>query len=164
MGAKIFFHEASAHVPMVLRLPKSWSARHHGETCPALATLADLLPTLVTAAGGTPPPGVEGLDLLAVARGQAAPREYLEGMSGLCGECDYLAITDGRWKYIYYPEGACEQLFDLETDPQELADLARRPEHDAQRRSLRAEHYGVRFWKKYFDPKRRTLEEQKRKR
>ena len=35
-----------------------------------------------------------------------------------------IAITDGRWKYLWFPVGGCEQLFDLETDPQELRNLA----------------------------------------
>lgn len=36
----------------------------------------------------------------------------------------YVAITDGSWKYIYYPEGAAEQLFDLVNDPGERENLA----------------------------------------
>ena len=69
-------------------------------------------------------------------RGQAAPREYLEasvtGMGqpqkwgGFLAEWGtlYHGITDGRWKYIWYPEGGCAQLFDLETDPHELHNVA----------------------------------------
>jgi len=59
------------------------------------------------------------------------PREYLEAMMGNVTEwitppidCDYLAITDGAWKYIWYPEGGVEQLFNLKNDPHELVNLA----------------------------------------
>ena len=48
-------------------------------------------------------------------------------------------FADGRWKYIWYPEGAAEQLFDLQADPQETKDLAQAKEFDAKRRELRAE-------------------------
>ena len=103
-----------------------------------------MLPTLTAAAGGTPPSGIDGQDLLALLAGTLPrPRRYLCGLA-----CDshprpddarYLGITDGRWKYIWYPEGAAEQLFDLQADPQETKDLARAKEFDAKRRELRAD-------------------------
>ncbi len=148
LGAKGFFHEASAHVPFVLRLPQSWPDRRHGDICDSPITLADILPTLL-AAGGTScePPSDEaaepgnGRDLIALARGEAEPRRYLESVSSCTGasreEVDYLALTDGRWKYIWYPEGACEQLFDLHADPMEQRDLAVVPACDARREELR---------------------------
>jgi arylsulfatase A-like enzyme len=109
---------------MVLRLPKAWPDHRHGTTCEHLATLADVMPTLVAAAGGPPPAG-DGLDLLALARGQTAPRPVLDSITGkVGGDWAELAITDGRWKYLYFPEGPAEQLFDLQTDPHELHNLA----------------------------------------
>ena len=51
----------------------------------------------------------------------------------------YYAITDGRWKYIFYSEGGAEQLFDLENDPQELIDLAREPRFEPKRLELQRE-------------------------
>ena len=134
-GCKIFFHEPSAHVPFVVRLPKSWEQRGHGTTCPALATHGDILPTVVAAAGGTPPAECDGQNLIAVARGEAQPRRYLDAVIG--GGFAYQAITDGRWKYMYYPEGAHEQLFDIETDPHELHNLAGLAKHKDQRDRLR---------------------------
>ncbi len=136
-GGKFTFHEASAHVPLVLRLPQSWQDRGHGTTCDALATHADILPTLAAAAGATLPEDVEGLDLRAVARGDAPPRDYHDAtaIDGL-----YFGITDGQYKYVYYPEGGTEQLFDLANDPLELHDLAldgaTHPERDRLRAAL----------------------------
>ncbi len=140
-SGKAFWHEGSAHVPFVLRPPKSWGqeARRAGTVCDSLACLTDVLPTLVAAGGGEVPESVEGVDLLAVARGESVPREWLEGFStanGTGGAPSFFAITDGRWKYIFYPEGACEQLFDLQTDPLETRDLARETEHQATREHL----------------------------
>ncbi len=136
-GAKTFFHEPSAHVPLMLRLPKSWSDRRHGTSVAAPVTHADILPTLVAAAGGAPPRNVDGMDLAALARGQIEPRAYLEASSEPGGR--YAALTDGRWKYMWYPEGGVEQLFDIQTDPRELRDLAALAEFADQRDRLRDE-------------------------
>jgi arylsulfatase A-like enzyme len=123
-GMKMFFHEPSSHIPFVLRLPQNWDrdTRCHGQVSRDLITHADILPTFLAAAGAEIPDDVDGFDLTAVARGEIEePREYLEGTTFI-GK--YYAITDGRWKYMYYPEGASEQLFDLQTDPKELFNLA----------------------------------------
>ena len=41
------------------------------------------------------------------------------------------ALNDGRWKLLRYPLIDHTQLFDLATDPDELVNLAERPEHQA---------------------------------
>jgi arylsulfatase A-like enzyme len=138
-GAKSFFHEPSAHVPCVLRLPQSWPNRRHGSKSSALVTLADILPTLVTAAGGTPPQGVDGLDLAALGRQEITPRPYLESFNGTSERPGNLAITDGRWKYLWFPVGGSEQLFDLESDPYECKNLAGLADFAAERGRLRDE-------------------------
>lgn len=138
-GAKGLFHEPSAHVPFALRMPRAWDNRRHGTQNPSLVTLADILPTVVTAAGGVPPDDVDGLDLVALARAEVAPRPYLESLIGGPNRPGNIAITDGRWKYLWFPEGGVEQLFDLETDPRELRNLADEPDADAHRRRLRDE-------------------------
>lgn len=91
--------------------------------------MADILPTLVRAAGGTVPEETDGLDLIALARGGAeVTRKYIEStcsvVNGSNENPDYLALTDGKWKYIWYPEGSAEQLFNLVEDPNELRNLA----------------------------------------
>ena len=60
-------------------------------------------------------------------------------MDATCNNGQYFAITDGRWKYIFYPEGGQEQLFDLESDPHEVLDLASSDEHAEQKRALHRE-------------------------
>ncbi len=141
-GAKTFFHESSAHVPFILRLPKSWEERRYGERVKTLTSLADVLPTLVTAAGGQVPEGIDGQDLRAVLRGEIAPRAYLLALASWSHPepqgAQHLSLTDGRWKYMWYPEGPAEQLFDLETDPQELTDLACDPAYADKKQELKA--------------------------
>ena len=142
LAAKSFLHEGATHVPFVVRPPKSWGVTP-GQVSEALATHADVLPTLLAAAGGSKAPaGCDGLDLLSVLRGEAQPRRFLHGVAGRAdapGGPISMGVTDGRWKYLYYPEGPAEQLFDLGSDPQELADLAGRPEHAARVAELREE-------------------------
>lgn len=133
-GAKSFFHEGAAHVPFALRLPASWGDTPNTISSPV--THADILPTLAAAAGGGAPAECDGQNLLAVLRGETPGRTFLEAAhpGGAC-----CALTDGRWKYFYYPEGGQEQLFDLETDPHEITDLAGQSQHEAKRLELRAE-------------------------
>lgn len=127
-GGKVFFTESSAHVPFILRLPKSWERRMHGTTCAVPVTFADILPTLLTAAAAEIPQSTDGMDLTALARGDLSePRRFVEVMCDT--EPSYLGITDGRWKYTWFPEGEQELLFDLDSDPHELNNLAMRAEY-----------------------------------
>jgi arylsulfatase A-like enzyme len=146
-GAKTYFLEPSAHVPFALRMPSSWENRCHGTQVQSPVTHADILPTLLKAAGGEAPDDSDGQDLVAVARGEHdSPRRYLEATHGpgpteraLGMDCTYLAITDGSWKYIWYPEGPAEQLFDIEADSQERHNLAHAPEAEAKKQELQEE-------------------------
>ncbi len=135
-GGKFTFHEASAHVPCVIRLPRDWEGREAGVCSGLLATHADILPTLLGAVGAAAPAACDGADLLESLRAGAPAREYLEATAE---QGMYFAITDGRWKFIHYPEGGGEQLFDLESDPRELHDLAGVEAHRGERDRLREE-------------------------
>ena len=141
-GGKGFFHEPSAHVPFALRMPQGWDNRRHGTRNQSLVTLADILPTVVKAAGGAPPDDVDGLDLVALARGEIQPRPFLESALGGPSRPGNYAITDGRWKYIWFPVGGSEQLFDLENDPQELCNLSGAGESSPHLERLRNELIG----------------------
>jgi len=141
MAGKCFAYEGSAHVPFCLRLPQKWSNRRAGTAVRSPVTHADILPTLVGAAGGRIPDDIDGIDLIALARGNAEPRQSLEMQckNFAPGTGCNTALTDGRWKYIWYPEGEREQLFDLESDPGELEDLAPKPAFAGRLAEMRAE-------------------------
>jgi choline-sulfatase len=47
-------------------------------------------------------------------------------------------VREGRWKYHYYVRFRPE-LFDLQTDPEELNDLAEKPEYAGVLRDMEAE-------------------------
>jgi arylsulfatase A-like enzyme len=131
-GAKQYFYEGSAHIPFILRLPASVDRRPVGATLGQPVCLADVYPTLIAAAGGdaTGRGGAlgseagDGQNLLALSTGQLThPRPWLEAACGR-PQPKWHGLTDGRWKYTYFFEDGIEQLFDLETDPHELTDLA----------------------------------------
>lgn len=124
--AKGFFHESSAHVPFVLRLPPNEPWTTSDRTSDDLVCLADIYPTLLSAAGVDVPDSVDGTNLLPIVQGEAGPsdRRIVSVYATSKEDCYQLAVTDGRWKYLWFPEGPSEQLFDLQSDPQELHNLA----------------------------------------
>ena len=141
-ASKIFFHDVSARVPMILRLPKSPEPDVAGNLVSDVVTHSDILETFATAAGTTAPKGTDGQDLAALARGETdEPRPYIVGTTGIFmarkGVPPFLGITDGQHKYIWYPEGGAEQFFDLEDDPLELTDLSDNETYAQTKKSLR---------------------------
>lgn len=124
-SAKSFFHEPSARVPFVMRLPQTQQKGRSGRVEKHLVTLADIYPTLLAVAGGKPDSETHGHNLLDLVESGIALRETVLAVQGPKSEPQHLSITDGQWKYMYYPEGPSEQLFDLNADPQERVDLSR---------------------------------------
>ena len=88
----------------------------------------DLMPTLLDCAGLPVPESVEGRSFLPLARGEGGElRTYLHGEHTYPGG-SVQWLTDGHEKFVWYSGAGEEQLFDLDEDPQELCDLARRPD------------------------------------
>jgi choline-sulfatase len=126
---KMSLREWSARIPMILQAPGAAA----GQTVAAPVSQVDVLPTLLRlaadATGATPPDPVDpldGRDLVGLAEGSGADAaviaEYLAEGTGQ----PMLMIRDGQWKYICCP-GDPEQLFDLDADPDELANRAADP-------------------------------------
>jgi len=123
---KMSFLEPSARVPLFLRGPGL--AGGHRVTAPV--SLVDLVPTVVELAG-LPGGGVEmdGQSLAGLAAGEASSRpgpvicEYhAEGVTAPAA-----MIREGRHKLIVCPSDP-DQLYDLGSDPLELANVAAAPE------------------------------------
>lgn len=138
-SGKVFPYDYSARIPFVLRPPRSWDVPYRGRLREDLITLADILPTLVGVAAGESgdqmlPPQIDGRSLWPLLDGKVSALRETVAMTCCSNETlapgqegmvpAYQAITDGRWKYIWYAEGAHEQLFQLEKDPGELYDLS----------------------------------------
>jgi Tfp pilus assembly protein PilF len=90
-------------------------------------SIVDVAPTVLRLAGLGVPGGMQGRDLLAAPGG--AHEVYAETMyPRMLGWSPLGALVEDRWKVIA-PEGAAEELYDLDNDPGERENAsARRPE------------------------------------
>jgi arylsulfatase len=129
---KTFLYEAAVRVPLVLNgphIPPGVRRRH-------LASHVDLMPTILELCAVEPEGLVlEGRSLVPVMRDPLAPwRETLfcevdqtVHLRGLAPASSAKMLRHGPWKYIYTltaGHGVAEELYNLETDPDELLNRA----------------------------------------
>jgi len=127
---KTYAYEGSAGIPMILRWPKGMGLDgQRGRTLPQPTELRDVLPTFLDAAGAPIPNHLDGRSLLSLVRGDTQSwRSWIDLEHAMCYDQDHwTALTDGRFKYIYFAHDGREQLFDLAKDPAELHDLSGDP-------------------------------------
>ncbi len=116
-------YEHSRRVPLILRGP----GLPRGRQCAALAYSLDVYATLCELVGINPPDGIESRSLVpGLVPGAPPVREVL---GALYMDCQRMMMEE-RWKLIVYKvnDRVRVQLFDLETDPDEMADQSHRPE------------------------------------
>ncbi len=126
--------EPSARVPFLLRFPDALQVPQ-GAVRDEVVELMDVMPTLLDAAGVTPPAGLDGKSLMPLLRGATAPwRAYVHGECAIVPSLNsgMQYVTDGRRKYIWYPGAGMEQYFNLENDPREMVELSGAPEYAAE--------------------------------
>ncbi len=109
---KMSFRDGSARVPLYL----SGAGIEPEREARPVSTM-DIAPTLVELAG-LPPMSCDGASLLAGEREPVAMEYAAEG-----SVAPMVALVDGCWKHTCSPEEP-PQLFDLETDPHEMTNLA----------------------------------------
>ncbi len=128
---KTYPFEGSAAIPFIVHPPTAMRAGLRGSVLNELVEIRDILPTLVEAAGGTVPAGVDGRSLLPLLNSpKRTPwRESLDLEHSACYEPNsgWVALVERRYKYVWYYQRGEEMLFDLETDPYELHDLHAAP-------------------------------------
>ncbi len=112
-GHTLFLYEENVHVPLLIAAPGLLEGQ---QRLRRVASLADVMPTVLDLLGDAMPTGIEG-------------RSLLQGPERLALFCtDYslglLGLRDGRWKMIHELETGRSRLFDLEKDPDEVDDLA----------------------------------------
>jgi arylsulfatase A-like enzyme len=124
-------YEAGMKPPLVFAGP----GIPRGET-QALVYLLDIFPTACDLVGADIPSGLDGKSL----------KPVIEGRSSGVRDTLFLAyrevqraVRDTRYKLIRYPQVNVTQLFDLQTDPDELTNLADKPEQAARIKSLTTE-------------------------
>jgi len=125
---KCYAYEPSARVPMIVRWPEALGVdADRGQVIDKLVELRDVLPTFLDAAGIDQPGAMDGMSVLDLVRGETDGwREVLdlEHCQIYWPGNSWVALTDARYKYIYFTTTGQQQLFDLKNDPHELNDLA----------------------------------------
>jgi arylsulfatase A-like enzyme len=131
---KTYAYESSANIPMILRWPKDMGMDGpRGCKLPQPTELRDVLPTFLDAAGAPIPTNLDGKSLLDLVRGNTKDwRPWIDLEHSMCYDQDHwTALTDGRFKYIYFAYDGREQLFDMAKDPGELHNLAEESDHES---------------------------------
>ena len=137
-------YEASSHVPLVVRAP-GFPARRESRLC----GIQDLAPTMLEMAGALSGPGAvrhgevqfDGRPLQKVIdhhtpERRGIPIEITDGTSRYrVRGC----VSADNWKYIELADGAeCIELYDLDRDPYEVANLARSEGQNQRKAELKA--------------------------
>jgi len=146
---KRWMDEVSSRVPLLMAWPGRIAPGTHSD---ALVQNIDFAPTLLDAAGVAAPRPMHGVSLLPLLAPDPPPwprdlyYHFYEN-PGFHGVARHYGVHSGRYKLVnYYQDGEWE-LFDLETDPTEQANLYGKPGYaevtrDLERRlrALRAQY------------------------
>jgi arylsulfatase A-like enzyme len=133
-------HDVSIRVPLIIydpRLPLSQKGRIIDE----LVLNIDLPATILDMAGLGIPSSMEGKSLIPVLKNKV--REWRQEVL-----CEHLwdnpeipqskCLRTSRWKYILYPQHPdFEELYDLQSDPKEIHNLAPKSEYFSVLKGLR---------------------------
>lgn len=123
LWGKSTMYEESAGVPLILSgldIPR-------GKIVATPVSLVDFAPTILEGAGLDATPGLPGRSLLRIAAEDDDPeRAVLSEYHGAAAETAAFMIRKGRYKYVHYA-GYAPELFDLESDPEELQNLSGDP-------------------------------------
>ena len=143
-----FGYEEGIRSPLTIRYPKKIKA---GSRRKELVILQDLAPTLIEVAGGKPGMHIQGRSLTPLF-GAGKPKgwrkslmvEYwAENAYPWLVSMTYKSVRTDRYKYIKWinkaRNGELDELYDLDHDPYEINNLARRPAHRATRERLQRE-------------------------
>lgn len=139
-------YEQITRIPMIVWSPGRYDA---GRVVDGLCQQMDIGPTLLELANVEVPETMEAKTLAApLAGGDWEPREFVyaeHGRDGILDSTDFMTmVRDDRWKLVHFVDEEDGQLFDLETDPNEMVNLWRDPGSEAQKQRLLTE---LREWR-----------------
>ena len=151
MGEKLFFHDPSVRVPLIIVDPSPDADATRGSTDARLTEAIDLVPTIVDFMGGDVQSHIlEGRSLLGLTRAQDVDwRQCIFSQADFSHtpiraaldhpttDCGMVMTYDGRWKYVHCT-GLPPILFDLTTDPNELHDLGCDPRYADERARMQS--------------------------
>jgi arylsulfatase A-like enzyme len=152
---KVAAYDSNIRSPMIVSFPGKIP---QGEVCPAPVGGVDIVPTIFSFAGIEHPWEFHGRDLtpllknpkadwpypmLLTATGQkygSDTNEIPKGQAAFHSATPwYVMLRQGRFKYVRpLIENDLEELYDLKADPEELDNLAVKPEHQERLKEMRA--------------------------
>ena len=121
LGEKLRFRKATAwtestRLPLIIRTPQM----NGRKDCLRPVNLIDLYPTLVDYCGLPKKPMIDGRSLVPLLHDPDA--QWDEATVTIAGQGN-TSVSGERWKFIRYNDGT-EELYDLQSDPQEWTNLA----------------------------------------
>jgi arylsulfatase A-like enzyme len=130
-----FHYEDLLRLPFIVRYPGQVPA---GGTTTALQALIDLAPTFLSAAGIAVPGIMQGVDQMAVWRGEAARArdDILVEFRHQPTAVHLRTIVEERWKMTVYRDQPYGELWDLQNDPDERHNRWDDPDYAAAKGAL----------------------------
>ncbi len=133
-------YEVATRVPLLIAAP---NAPGNGKVSPRTAEFVDLYPTLVELCGLPMPKGLEGQSLAPLLKNPSATWEHPAYTFARRGNVVGRTVRTERYHYTEWDdEGKKAELYDHQTDPYEMRNLANDPQHaktvEEMRRLLRA--------------------------
>ncbi|MGB7323277.1 MAG: sulfatase [Rubripirellula sp.] len=122
--AKVSLHEESASVPLIISVPGKQPA-----TCDSLVELLDLYPTISNLCGLDVPARLQGKDISSMLDDPAVTLR--DAAFSVAPSSKGFLIREDRWAYLQYKEDGTggQELFDMNTDPNQFTNLATSNEH-----------------------------------
>jgi N-acetylglucosamine-6-sulfatase len=125
-------YEEGIRIPLLMRLPGEIKT---GSKLEQMVLTLDLAPTMLEFAGLTPPATMQGRSLLPILKGHATEwrgdfliEYFTDTVFPRIRQMGYQAVRNERWKLIHYTElPGMDELYDLETDPYEMKNVAGDP-------------------------------------
>jgi arylsulfatase A-like enzyme len=140
-GDKRLMYEESLRIPLLIRYPRMVAA---GSTVEQMVLNIDMAPTFLEAAGVDAPAEMQGRSTCPLFSAQAPAwrpsflYEYVQ--EGRFLVPTMLGVRTERWKYVTYPTlQDLDELYDLQTDPHEMTNLAADPAFAGKLAEMKAE-------------------------
>ena len=139
-------YEESMRVPLLARCPELFKG---GQTVKAVVAGLDIMPTVLTAAGAATPAGLDGMNWLPLAQGEA-PKWRSELLYEYYWERNFPqtptmhALRGDRYKFVRY-QGIwdVDELYDLAEDPLESRNLIHSAQHQATIKEMREHLFDI---------------------
>ncbi len=115
-------YEEVARIVWMMKLPRG---RWAGKRIPALVQPPDLMPTVLELAGIACPETVQGKSLLPLLEGEkeSLRSSAITGWAPMPWSAGPLAVTDGEWTLIDFPDRSRWELYHLPEDPGQLKNV-----------------------------------------